>query len=102
MTEGLVKLTREPCELEERHMGKFGSESLVLDVGNSKVRFRPVAGNIAGASARVDMSSGARSITLVYFPGRSEWSFLLRAAGVQSVPVNEESFADILKDLLAE
>jgi len=102
VSEGLVKLMREPCELEERHIGKFASESLVLDVGNTKVRFHPVASNVAGASARVDMSSGARSITLVYFSGRSEWCFLFRAAGVQTVPVNEESFTDILKDLLAE
>ncbi len=102
VSEGLVKLTREPCELEDRHTGKFESESLVIEVGSSKVRFRPVAGNVAGASARVDMSSGARSISLVYFPGRSEWSFLLRAGGVQTAPVNEDSFTDVLKDILAE
>ncbi len=102
VSEGLVKLTREPCELEDRHTGKFESESLVIEVGSSKVHFRPIAGNVAGASARVDMSSGARSIKLVYLPGRGEWSFLLRAAGVQTAPVNEDSFTDILRDILAE
>src|SRR4051812_24845035 len=68
IAEGIVTLSREPCELHERHMGAFMSESLALQVGNSTVQFRPMAANVAGATARVDMLSGPRSITLVHLP----------------------------------
>lgn len=102
LAEGIVKLSREPCELHERHLGTFMSETLVLQVGDSTVRFRPVAASVAGASARVDVACGPRSITLVLLPGRSGWSLLVRAAGVQTLPLTEESFTDMLRDLLDE
>lgn len=100
--DGIAALSTEDCELHDSRLGAYKTKALVLQVGNSKVSFRPVAGNVAGALARVDITSGARSITLVYLPGRPRWSILRRGHNVQTLPLTEESFVDMLTDLLDE
>lgn len=99
--EGIVSLERDPYVHSDEQLGMLTEESMMLIVGLSEVFFQPVAGSIAGASARVDMVSGDRRLPIVLLPDRG-WHFLVRGPVTRTEPVTEESFGDALKDLLDE
>jgi hypothetical protein len=99
--EGVVSLERDLYVHSDEQLGMLEEESLKLTVGVSEVFFSPVAGSIAGASARVDMKSGDRRLPIVFLPDRG-WHFLVRGPITRTEPVTEESFGDALKELLGE
>lgn len=97
--ERIISLQRDPYCHQDEQLGMLEEESLTLTVGVSEVFFHPVAGSIAGASARVDMVSGDRRLPIVLLPDRG-WHFLVRGPVTRTEPVTEESFGDVLKELL--
>lgn len=101
LDEGIVSLERDPYHHPDEQLGMLAEESLTLTVGVSDVFFAPVAGSIAGASARVDMVSGDRRLPIVLLPDRG-WHFLVRGPVTRTEPVTEESFGGALQELLGE
>jgi hypothetical protein len=99
--DGTVTVTQEDVAFDDSRLGRMTAKSLELQVGRSKVRFYPVGGTIAGASSRVDMSAGDRTVPIVELPERG-WHFLVREPVTTPVPVTEESFADALEQILDE
>jgi hypothetical protein len=99
--EGIISFERAPYFHSDEQLGMLEEESLKLIVGVSEVFFAPVAGSIAGASARVDMTSGDRRLPIVSLPDRG-WHFLVRGPVTRTELVTEESFGDALKELLDE
>jgi hypothetical protein len=97
--EGIVKLERDPYSHSDEHLGMLTEESLKVIVGVSEVFFAPRTGTIAGASARVDMSCGDRTLPIVLLRDRG-WHFLVRGPITRTEPVTEESFGDALREIL--
>lgn len=97
--EGIVELERDPYVHPDEQLGTLSEESVKLIVGVSEVFFAPRTGTIAGASARVDMTCGDRTLPIVLLPDRG-WHFLVRGPITRSEPVTEDSFADALREML--
>lgn len=97
--EGIVKLERDPYVQSDEHLGMLEEESLKVLVGVSEVFFAPRTGTIAGASARVDMICGDRTLPLVLLAGRG-WHFLVRGPVTRTELVTEDSFSDALREIL--
>ena len=97
--EGIVQLERDPYVHSDDHLGMLTEESMKVIVGVSEVFFGPRTGTIAGASARVDMPCGDRTLPIVLLPDRG-WHFLVRGAVTRTEPVTEDSFGDALRELL--
>jgi hypothetical protein len=97
--EGVVKLERDPYVHSDEHLGMLSEESMKVIVGVSEVFFGPRTGTIAGASARVDMTCGDRTLPIVLLVDRG-WHFLVRGPVTRTEPVTEDSFGDALRELL--
>jgi hypothetical protein len=97
--EGVVKLERDPYVHSDEHLGMLDEESLKVTVGVSEVFFAPRTGTIAGASARVDMTCGDRTLPVVLLPNRG-WHFLVRGPVTRTELVTEDSFSDALREIL--
>lgn len=101
LDEGIVKLERDGYALQDEQLGMMTVESMRVIVGASEVTFKPVGGSIAGASARVDMSSGDQRLPIILLPDRG-WHFLVRGPVTRTELVTEESFGSALKEILDE
>lgn len=99
--EGIIRISRSPCDLSDPHLGDYTVETLAIHVGSTTIEFRPVGQLVVGATARVDVRCAGDVQTMAHFAGQG-WKFLVRGAGVKTLPVNEDSFADFLKHLLDE
>ncbi len=97
--EGIVKLERDPYSHSDEQLGMLSEESMKVIVGVSDVLFAPRTGTIAGASARVDMTCGDRTLPIVLLGDRG-WHFLVRGTVTRTEPVTEDSFGDALRELL--
>ena len=97
--EGIVKLERDPYSHSDDQLGMLTEESLKVVVGASEVFFWPRTGTIAGASARVDMTCGDRTLPVVLLSDRG-WHFLIRGPVTRTEPVTEDSFGDALREIL--
>lgn len=95
----IATIDRQPYVHEDDRLGNLTEESLVIKVGSEEVLFAPRGGSIAGASARVDMKVGDRTIPLVCLPDRG-WFLLVRAAVTRTDPLTEDSFKTALTELL--
>ena len=101
ISDGVVAPTRDKTVLKEEHVGQYNAESLVLTVGRSSVRFRPVGAVIVGAKGRVDVLSGRQSVMLI-LGMEGGWHFARRRPNLTTWPLTQESFEDLLLDFLAE
>lgn len=97
--EGIVKLERAPYVHSDEQLGMLSEESMKVIVGVSEVFFGPRTGTIAGASARVDMTCGDRTLPIVLLGDRG-WHFLVRGPVTRTELVTEDSFGDALRELL--
>lgn len=97
--EGVARLERDAYAHADDQLGMLSEESLKLTVGVSEVHFVPRTGTIAGASVRVDMTCGDRTLPIVQLRDRG-WHFLVRGAVTRTEPVTEDAFADVLKEML--
>jgi hypothetical protein len=97
--EGIVALERDPYVHSDEQLGMLTEESMKVIVGVSEVFFGPRTGTIAGASARVDMTCGDRTLPIVLLADRG-WHFLVRGPVTRTELVTEDSFGDALRELL--
>jgi hypothetical protein len=97
--EGIIQLERDHYAHPDDQLGMLSKESLKLTVGVSEVFFAPRTGTIAGASVRVDMTCGDRTLPIVLLPDRG-WHFLVRGPVTRTEPVTEDSFAEALREML--
>jgi hypothetical protein len=97
--ERVVGVAKEPYTVLDKHLGALEERSLKLSVGASEVVFAPVTSSIAGASARVDMTCGDRTLPIVFLVDRG-WHFLVRGLVTRTEPVTEESFGEALREIL--
>lgn len=97
--EGIIQIERDSYSHSDEHLGQLLEESMIVRVGVSEVTFVPRTGTIAGASARIDMTCGDRSLPIILLSDRG-WHFLIRGSVTRTDPVTEDSFSDVLKEIL--
>jgi len=84
----------------EPHIGAYSIPELLLAVGDEQVLFSPKGVNVVGAEGRVDVQGDRGEATLVRQSG-DQWSLVLaRTPKLQLVPLNDESFLQMLRSIM--
>ncbi|MFP4088042.1 MAG: hypothetical protein ACLFUL_14760 [Desulfobacteraceae bacterium] len=84
--------------LQEDYLGSYQVDVLSLHIGNQTVDFHPKGTLIIGAEGRVDVRGPKAVRTLVLSDG--QWSVVERSPRVKMLPFNEDSFDDMLQEVL--
>ncbi len=97
--EGLVKFRQGTVRISEDHLGMYDAPTLSLDLGDKSVDLVPSFRLTLGALGRVNAFCGARK-ALILRSDDVRWGIGIREPGASRiVPLTEESFQDLLKDL---
>ena len=100
VSQGTLQLSRRQTSINEEHLGSYDADELVLSVGDEKVIFAPKGRNIVGASGRVDVRGESGEAMLVLQPG-PRWSVVKsKYPQLRMIPLNEESFAELLQGVM--
>ncbi len=95
-----VSLAQRPREITEDHLGTYEASDLILTVGDERVRFVPRARNVYGASGRVDVLGERGEATLVA-DDAGRWAVVPPGRPrPKSVPLNAETFAEVLRSVM--
>jgi len=86
--------------VQEMHIGSYLIPEMTLVVGDEQVLFTPKGVNVVGAEGRVDVQGDRGEATLVRQAG-DRWSLLIsRSPKVQLVPLDDESFLEMLRSVM--
>ena len=99
--DGTVTVSTEPKTLEEEDLGCYEANSLVIKVGPAKVTLEPLGTVILGAYGRIDIKGSKGSVMLVE-PEWNDWQIAIRTPRLKTVPLTEDSFTDVLKEIMGE
>jgi hypothetical protein len=92
-----VSLHRRSKQLTENYIGTYTVEDLLLLVGDEQVRFSPRGRNIVGASGRVDVV-GERGEAMLILQPDAQWGFVeSRQPELRVAPLDETTFAEVLR-----
>ena len=100
ISDGVAKVQRRQVTMTERHLGTYRAEELVIDAGGSKVRFKPVALHVVGATGRVDILGADDSVRLMRLGPERGWCASLGPGEPYLFPFTKEEFTAILERLL--
>jgi len=98
-SEKAIRIEESKLTLQEDHHGAYPVPCLHVLVGDQKVSFRPKGTLVVGAQGRVDVSGDRGVAMLVVKDGR--WSIVRRTDRVEFVPFAEDSFRDLLEEVMA-
>jgi hypothetical protein len=96
--EGLVKVSYRPKQVVEQYLGTYEVREMVLLAGGEEVVFSPMGRNIVGAVGRIDLIGEMAEATFVLFPDQG-WKVLMHP-GRKSVPLTQENFAEVLRNVM--
>lgn len=96
--EGTLRYSITQITLQEDYLGSYPIDVLSLHIGKQKVDFYPKGTLIVGAEGRVDVRGPKAVRTLVLSNG--QWSVVERSPRVKMLPFNEDSFHDMLQEVL--
>ena len=96
--DGTVQSVISPGSRSEGQIGSYQIDELTLRIGNQEIRFIPKATLIIGAEGRVDIrgNAGVRSLIL----DKGQWFIVDRKPRLEIFPFNEDSFQDVLRDIM--
>jgi len=97
--EKAIQIEESKMTLQEDYLGAYEVPCLHILIGTQKVSLRPKGTLIAGAQGRVDVSGDRSVVTLVVNDG--EWFILGRTDRVRLLPFTEDSFRDLLEEVMA-
>ena len=96
--ENVLSYRTEPVTLQEEPIGSYEVDALTILIGKQRVVFQPKGTLIIGAEGRVDIR-GLRAVrTLLCSDGL--WSVVERAPRLKVLPFTEDSFQDILSEVM--
>lgn len=98
LEQGVVKYEKKPVKLEEEPIGAYEVDTLIIYIGNQDVTFCPKGTLIIGAQGRIDIR-GHRAVRSIIF-NDEQWSVVERAPKIKVLPFNEQSFQDILSEVM--
>lgn len=96
--EGVVRYETKTVTLEEEPIGAYEVEILTIHIGNQEVIFYPKGTLIIGAQGRIDIR-GHRAVRSTVL-NNDQWSVVERAPKIKMLPFTEESFQDILSEVM--
>ena len=85
--------------ITEEYIGSYNTNRLDIYLGNDIVSLTPKGTLIAGSYGRIDMNGSKGEIMLIE-PEWNEWKFAKRTPRLEMWDVSEDSFKDILKELV--
>ena len=86
--------------VQEQHIGSYEIPEMTLAVGDEQVLFSPKGVNVIGAAGRVDVRGDRGEAMLVRQPD-DRWSLVLsRTPKLQLVPLDDESFLEMLRSVM--
>ena len=96
--DGTVQSKMSSGSRSEGKIGSYQIDELTLLIGNQEIRFIPKATLIIGAEGRVDIrgNAGVRSLIL----DKGQWFIVDRKPRLEIFPFNEDSFQDVLRDIM--
>lgn len=97
-SDGTVRSQTSSESLEEDHIGQYQVDVLTLFIGKQRVEFHPKGTLIIGADGRVDVHGQHGIRTLVLKEER--WSIVERLPRLRTFPFNEDSFQDVLREVM--
>jgi hypothetical protein len=96
--DGTLSYSITQVTLQEDYLGSYSVDALSLHIGNQRIEFCPKGTLIVGAEGRVDVRGPKAVRTLVLSDG--QWSVVERSPRVKMLPFNEDSFHDMLQEVL--
>jgi hypothetical protein len=96
--EGTLRYSITQITLQEDYLGSYPIDVLSLHIGKQRVGFYPKGTLIVGAEGRVDVRGPKAVRALVLSDG--QWSVVERSPRVKMLPFNEDSFHDMLREVL--
>jgi hypothetical protein len=97
---GLVKISNEKSiNITEEYIGHYNTNRLDIYLGNDIVTLTPKGTLIMGSVGRIDMS-GSKGEVMLIEPNWNEWNFAKRIPKLETWNVTEDSFKDILQELV--
>lgn len=97
--DGIIRYSTKAITLSEDPIGSYDVDMLTIIIGNQEVELCPKGTLIIGAQGRIDIRGQEAVRTILFNDG--QWSVVERAARLQLVPFNEDSFQDILDEVMA-
>ena len=96
---GLIKTEYDDKIINEENIGRYTVRKMKLWVGSEQVSFDPKGTILIGSYGRVDMTGDDGAAMLMLFEW-SEWEFAIRTPSLRRWPFTEESFSDVLKQVM--
>lgn len=96
--DGTVRCQLAQIPLNEEYIGAYKVDVLTLLIGKQRIAFHPKGTLIIGADGRVDVRGQRAVRTLVLNDG--EWFVVERAPRLRTLPFNEDSFQDLLREVM--
>jgi len=96
--DGTLHYLSTPITLQEDYLGSYQVEALSLQIGKQKVDFYPKGTLIIAAEGRVDVRGPRAMRTLILSEG--QWSVVERSPRLKMLPFNEDSFQDVLQEVM--
>ena len=96
--DGTLRYLTEQNTLREDYLESYDVDVLILLIGNQRIRFDPKGTLIVGAAGRVDVRGRSAVRTLVLNEG--QWFVLERSPRLRTVLFNEDSFQNLLKEVM--
>ncbi len=88
----------EKTTVKEDPIGSYDVGVLTILIGNQKVEFYPKGTLIIGAEGRIDIK-GQRAVRTIIL-NEGQWSVVERSPRLKTLPFNEDSFQDILSEVM--
>ena len=96
--DGTLRYSSTQITLQEDYLGSYQVEALSLQIGKQKVDFYPKGTLIIGAEGRVDVRGQRAMRTIVLSDGK--WSVVEQSPRLKMLPFNEDSFQDLLQEIM--
>lgn len=96
--DGTVRYLRSTVTINEEHVENYKVEVLSVLIGSQRIAFHPKGTFIIGADGRIDVRGQRAVRTLVL--NDNEWFVVERTPQVKTLPFNEDSFQDLLREVM--
>jgi|GEM_PF-1984243 len=127
----LINLKKEIITITEPYIGEYETEQIIITLRNSIILIKPIGTLIVGAYGRVDIIGHKKDIKILYVPEDSKnmksvytqlinsknlteteaeslknklnltWKIATNPPNVQYLPFDENSFSDLILDLIS-
>jgi len=97
--DGTVRYSKKPITLEEEGIGSYQVDILALSIGRQTVEVRPKGREFEGTEGIVEVRGRRAVRTLIIKHG--QWLVVEKTMLLKTFPFNEDSFRDLLQDVMA-